>query len=173
MKTKLKIILLSLTISILGIASDLERKTDHTGHVELDEHDKDGHENHNENDNSEIVSEKIGPDKAIVSAKRIDGLKFSETAIKTLGLSYVQMTTNNSIPESAVIYSQDKIGIYRLRNGYNKFIEIKLKNKSSTNVTIQENKDITIEDKIAISGVSFIRNAEIDLNNKEDVGHGH
>ncbi len=137
------------------------------GKVEKEEK---GHGDHDE----EEGGARFGPDKAITAANKKDGIQLSEKAAKTLGLSYVAASGDGTfkLPFKTAVFFQDEVGVYRLKNGWHKLIEVQLISKTMSEVVVKTS-ELKSGDQIANDGVPLLRAAELEAWGGSGDGHGH
>jgi hypothetical protein len=106
----------------------------------------------------------VGPGKAVVEASPVNGMRLSDAAVKTLGLTFqeIETTTIHHVPAQSIVYHQADIGIYRLREGWIKLVDVEIAKKSPTEVTIKT-RELKPRDQIAVRGVSLLRVTELDV----------
>ncbi len=138
---------------------------DHDDHAE-----EEGHGDHEE----EEGGARFGPGKAITAANKKDGIQLSEKAVKTLGLSYVAATGDGTfkLPFKTAVFFQDEVGVYRLKNGWHKLIEVQLISKTASEVVVKT-AELKAGDQIAKDGVPLLRAAELEAWGGSGDGHGH
>jgi hypothetical protein len=102
---------------------------------------------------------------AVTAFSKEDGFKLSDKAIKNLGVSFkaIQGPGPWMIPKSALVRIKHSTGIYRKWDGWITMVLVKVLNQTSETVTIKS-LDLQNEDKVAITGVPFLRMTESDLN---------
>ncbi len=132
-----------------------------------DEH-GDEHGDHEESSNS------VGPDKAVTAANKKEGIRLSEGAVKTLGLSYSPIAGDKTfrVPLKAVVFFQNETGIYRFKDGWYKLIEVDVVSKSAAEATVKSS-ELKAGDQVVITGVPLLRAAELDATGGSEEGHGH
>lgn len=111
----------------------------------------------------------VGEGKAIVAADAKTGLKLSEAAAKTLGLK--TMEAARRVPASALVYFHDEVGVYRLRGGWYKLVEVEIVSKGRE--VVIETDELKPGDRIVVAGAALLRVAELDAFGGEEAGHGH
>ena len=91
------------------------------------------------------------------------GFRLSKKAVETLELKSAGITTSKTvkIPTSALVYFQDKVGVYRLRDRWYKLIPGTLSEKSQKS-SIFQSSDLTAGDQIVTEGVGLLRVADMD-----------
>jgi hypothetical protein len=146
-----------------------EKEEEGHGHAH-GEGEEEGHGDHEE----EEGGARFGPGKAITAANKKDGIQLSEKAIKTLGLSYVAATGDGTfkLPFKTAVFFQDEVGVYRLKNGWHKLIEVQLISKNANEVVIKTS-ELKSGDQIAKDGVPLLRAAELEAWGGSGDGHGH
>lgn len=141
-------------------------KNPHSDHDHHDEHESHEHEE----------AQNTGPDKAVTKADPHLGLQLSEPAIKTIGLKTLPFNPSPSfaIPHASLVHERTQTGIYRLREGWFKFIPMP-ENPASDHRSPQsiQSADLKQGDQIVIEGASFLRIAELDVFSSEAEGHHH
>ena len=110
----------------------------------------------------EASSIRAGPNMAVLEANLKDGFRLAEKAKKVIGLKTENLKSNPySVPANSLVYYGDKVGIYRLRDGWFKLIEIKVIGKNGSQSTISTN-EFKEGDQIAVEGVALLRVSEMD-----------
>ena len=76
--------------------------------------------------------------KAVYEVSSDLGIKLTEKAIVNIEVKTAKINANNqlNIPTDALVYFQDQIGVYRLRDGWYKLVPIKILKKDITSVTM-------------------------------------
>lgn len=105
-----------------------------------------------------------GVGKAVLEASKKDGLRLSEQALKNIEVvtSPVSVTGPLKLPLSALVFSQADVGIYRLRSGWFKFIEIKIIAKAKTDATVQS-AELKSGDLVVVQGADLLKLAELNV----------
>ncbi|MDG0815763.1 hypothetical protein [Bdellovibrio svalbardensis] len=122
----------------------------------------------------EEVNSSVGPDKGITEADEHDGVKLSSEAIKNFELK-TQILSGAApweIPSSAILTAGEEVNIYRLRNGFYKRIDFNLISKSGSSLKVNS-KDLVKGDAVVMTGVGFLRTAEITAFGGAPEGHSH
>lgn len=102
-----------------------------------------------------------------------DGFKLSATAIKNFELSYVDYKLRGTtISTKAILKSLSEMNIYRLRGGLYKRIDFKTLEKSKDTMKVHS-PDLLSGDKIVVSGIGFLRIAEIAASGGLSDSHSH
>lgn len=148
---------------------------DHGDHGEHDDHEKEEkHKDHNDQDNHDHGSSKaIGKGKAIEEVKEQDGFKLSDEALKSLNVKLESINSSEfKISKQSLVTSKNQKGIYRYRDGFFKFLEIKILKEESGDYLVKCN-DLKFGDQIVVSGVGLLRVADVYSTDKSEYGHGH
>lgn len=98
----------------------------------------------------------VGPHNAVTAADAHAGITLSLAAIECIGLA-TAVYDGQLIPKAALIFYQDKVGLYRLRDGWFKLVSA---------------DDLRPGDQIVVQGTGLLRVAELDAFSG-DVGHSH
>ena len=158
---------------------------DHHPHDEKTEHEH-GHEGeekdrqHSDHDGEESGEKEhghdeeestggVGPNNAVTAADEHDGIKLSPKAIQFIGLQTTAYD-GQTIPKLALVFYHDKIGVYRLREGWFKLLPVTLNRQSES--PLPQAEELRAGDHIVIQGTGLLRVAELDAFSTE-VGHGH
>ncbi len=92
------------------------------------------------------------PVKAILETSATGEFRLSDKAIRTIGLVMQPIqSASETIPESALVHSLDKMGVYRFRKGWFKFIPLETRSA-----------ELASGDQIVVQGVALLRVAEMD-----------
>lgn len=112
----------------------------------------------------------IGPDKGILEASEKKGIKLSPEALKNFEIKTLKLTGDGpwSIPKSAILYSGEEINLFRLRDGFFKRIDFQTLNNGQV-----DSDDMRENDEIVISGLGFLRTAELAAFGGVEHGHSH
>lgn len=106
---------------------------------------------------------RAGPNMAAQEANLKDGFKLAEKAQEMIGLKTKVLNEKPFlVPSEALVYFGDKVGVYRLRNGWFKLIEITKPQNANAGAVLTSN-EFVLEDKIVISGVALLRVSEMDI----------
>lgn len=110
----------------------------------------------------EVSGIRAGPKMAVVEANHKDGFRLAENAKKVIGLGVKPPGSSPyKIPKGAVVYYGDRIGVYRLRDGWFKLVEIQKISDSNSETTISSS-DLKTSDQIAVEGVALLRVSDMD-----------
>lgn len=105
---------------------------------------------------------RAGPTLAVLEANIKDGFRLSEKAKKVIGLVTKPLGSKPYIiPPNAIVNYGDRVGVYRLRNGWFKLIEIRNSEGLKSSVAIN-NADLKNDDQVAVEGVALLRVSEMD-----------
>lgn len=144
----------------------------HSDHEGGDE--KHGHKEGEEDEEEEEGAASVGPGKAITAASKQTGIQLSEKAVQTLGLKTTTIESQNihRLSPKAVVSFQDEMGVYRLRSGWYKLIEIEISSKSAQEIVVKS-AELKPGDQIVTEGVGLLRVAELEAFGGSGEGHGH
>ncbi len=161
MKTKI-FLMLVLVPSLWSLPTAIAEEP---GHQES--HGESNEESHEENVN-------VGPDKGVTAADEHDGIKLSANAIKNFDLKSLTLTGNFpwEIPVAALLTAGEEVNVYRFRDGFYKRIDFALLSKNANSMKISF-KELTKGDAVVISGVGFLRTAELTAFCGASEGHSH
>lgn len=122
----------------------------------------------------ESDSGNIGPDKGITEFSERHGFKLSPEALKNFDLKFFKLNDEGpwDIPKSALIHSGEETNLFRKRNNFFKRIDFKTIQKSGPRLTI-DSDDLREEDEIVITGLGFLRIAELAATGGVSHGHSH
>jgi hypothetical protein len=186
MKYLTAIIGLLILSSYLPTWSKAEEKSKSHGHsheeeesAHADGHDKDDHaekkdeHGHGEHEEEEAAPN-VGPDKGIIEASEEDGIKLSPEALKNFGIKTIKLTSQGpwSVPISARLLAAEEVNLYRVRAGAFKRVDFNVVKKASDTMMITSS-DLKAGDEIVISGIGFLRIAEISAFGGAPEGHSH
>ncbi len=160
-----------------------ESKEAHAGdHDDHDKEDGGGHNHaekgeghaHGSEGHAEEESGNVGPDKGILEANEEKGFKLSPQALKNFELKTQKISGTGpwKVPQSAKLFSGEEINIYRLRAGFFKRIDFNTLSKTSQHIYLRS-KDLRSNDEIVVSGIGFLRIAELAAFGGAPTGHSH
>lgn len=137
-----------------------EAHSDEASHKEGDEHGEEG------------GGPNVGPGKA-VEALDHEGLKLSAKAKAALGIKSVSLSGNgpHRVPAAGLVYFRDEVGVYRLRDGWFKLVEVRVSERNKREAVIGSS-GLKPGDQVVVSGAARLRVVEMDVTSGE-VGHGH
>jgi hypothetical protein len=103
------------------------------------------------------------PGKAVYETSSELGMKLNEKALKNIEVrtKKIDRITLLSIPIEGLVFFQNHIGVYRLRDGWFKLIKVQVMKKNDSEATIQTS-ELRSGDEIAIHGADLLRVAELD-----------
>lgn len=154
----LKILFFSLCLLSVGIQAEDDHGHDHEKEHK-DEHKEDKKDAHADHDDHDEHGS--------------DGFKLTAKAIKNFELTYVDYKAPGTIVSSKAIFrSLSEVNIYRERAGLYKRIDFKTleKNKDTWKVS---SPDLMTGDQIVVSGIGFLRIAEIAASGGLSDSHSH
>lgn len=118
------------------------------------EHGKNEH-GHEEGGHEEEEASAVGPDKGILE-KGKKGFRLSPEAIATFELKTAKFAGLASTPKSAIVKVKDEKFLYRISEGWIKRVDL---------------DDVETGDEIVVSGMGYVRMAEVVA--EEGMAHGH
>jgi hypothetical protein len=149
-------------VKIMRLNTSILKKSQKT-HGHGDEH------AHGEEENPQV-----GPNKGILAASEDQGIKLSPEAEKNFEIQKFKITAASSfeIPKDAVVTAGLEVNLYRYRAGFYKRIDFDQLSRSGNKISIRS-KDLKSGDEIAITGLGFLRIAEIAAFGGAPEGHSH
>lgn len=101
--------------------------------------------------------------KAISEASPEKGIMLSNEAKKNIGLQTIKLSSSGSfsVPKSCLVYTKDRVGVYRFLNNWLTFVPVKIisKNPSSAVITSSE---LTLGTDIVSEGAALVRVSEME-----------
>lgn len=145
---------------------------DHDAEHKHSEKEPEGHGHGDEH--GEEANPQVGPSKGILTASEEEGIKLSPEAEKNFEIQKLKITSANSfeIPKDAVVTAGLEVNLYRYRAGFYKRIDFDQLSRSGNKISIRS-KDLKSGDEIAITGLGFLRIAEIAAFGGAPEGHSH
>lgn len=157
------------------VHQDEHQDKEHEGEHKDKEHQHGDHEEkgskEEEQDHGEEEEEStggVGPNNAVTAADEHEGIKLSPKAMEFIGLK-TEAYNGQMIPKASLVFYQDKVGIYRLRDGWFKLVPVTF---SVSEPSIPQSADLRPGDQIVVQGTGLLRVAELDAFSGE-VGHSH
>lgn len=107
----------------------------------------------------------IKKDGAVTAFNKEDGFKLSDKAIQNLGVTFHGLTGSGPwmVPKSSLVRIKHSTGVYRKWNGWITLVLVEVLSQNMEMVTIRS-VDLQEQDKVAMTGVTFLRMTEADLN---------
>ncbi len=147
-----------------------EQETEHKhSDEESEEHGHGDEHAHGEEENPQV-----GPNKGILAASENEGIKLSPEAEKNFEIQKFKVIANSAfeIPKEAVVTAGLEVNLYRYRAGFYKRVDFEQISRSGNKIQIRS-KDLKSGDEIAITGLGFLRIAEIAAFGGAPEGHSH
>ncbi len=162
--------ILIFSVLFLGIALF----TDHLLSDDSDPPTEHQEEHHKESHDHDETPSNIGSGKAITAISHEEGFQLSEKAKEILGLKYLPVSFSllDSPPGESLVYFQEHVGVYRLRKGWFKLIEVEKSVKSENSFSIRS-PELEPGDQIVTKGTGLLRVADLDAFGGIEDGHGH
>ena len=147
-----------------------ERENEHEKEAKHEDHQEENHEE----ENHEEENPQVGVGKGITEASEEDGIKLSPEATKSFEIVLVKLEDLNNIKLSkkAIVTAGEEVNIFRYRDGFYKRIDFELIKKEKDQVRVRS-KDLKTDDQIVVSGMGFLRIAEIAAFGGAPEGHSH
>lgn len=138
------------------------------GHEEAD-----NHADH-EGEGEQEANPQVGPEKGILEANKEKGIRLSPEAEKNFEISRTALpkSGNFEIPKTAIVTAATEVNLFRFREGFYKRVDFKIISKTSNRVVVVS-EELTAGDEIVISGLGFLRIAEIAAFGGAPEGHSH
>lgn len=133
-----------------------------------------GHGNEKEGSAEEEGGARVGPDKGVLEVSEALGIKLAPEAEKTFDIKTLKLSGGGAwaIPLSARLLSGEEENLFRLRGGYFKRIDFRRVNSAANSLVVTSN-DLRDGDEIVVSGLGFLRVAEIAASGGAPEGHSH
>lgn len=92
------------------------------------------------------------------------GMKFTSKALTNMGLRLVGLTGKDAhrLPVGSLVHYQDKVGVYRLRDGWFKLIPVSAAPVTKLDAMVSST-ELRPGDQVVTSGAAFLRLAELDI----------
>lgn len=113
---------------------------------------------------AEIANVRTGPSKAALEASAKKGFRLSAKAVATIGVETKKFAGHGPllIPQAALVYYGDSIGVYRHLDDWFKLVPVKIGKKLANQVLIKSD-ELGKDPEIAISGSALLRATEMDI----------
>lgn len=152
-----------------------ENESEHADSEESEKGHADGekHTDH-EGEGEEEAYPQIGPGKGILEASKDKGIRLSPEAEKNFEISRTAVPTqgNFEIPKSAIVTAATEVNLFRYRDGFYKRVDFKFVSKTS-NRAVVVSEELKNGDEVVITGLGFLRIAEIAAFGGAPEGHSH
>lgn len=141
---------------------------------ETGDHEKEGKGHGHKNEEGEHEeSTQVGPDKGVLEANEEAGFKLSPEATKNFKLKFQTYNGGQiSLSLDSILQTTEEKNIYRVRNGFIKRIDISVVLKTKTELTFTSSA-LQAGDQIVVSGLGFLRMAELAAFGGAPEGHSH
>lgn len=149
-----------------------KKEAQENGHKEGEEKGEEGHgEEKGEGGHGDHEeSGRTGPDKAIQEAGP-HGFKLSPEAVKTIGVKLIGVSGPTvTLPRIYLASSKDKIGVYRFRNGFFKFIPVTIRS-SNTSDYVVASPELAPGDQVVTEGVGIVAISDVFSTDTAEYGH--
>ena len=151
-----------------------EKSEDHESEHKHSDGESEEHGHGDEHAHGEEENPQVGPKKGILAASEDEGIKLSPEAEKNFEIQKFKVMANGTfeIPKEAVVTAGLEVNLYRYRDGFYKRIDFEELRRSGNKIQIRS-KDLRSGDEIAITGLGFLRIAEIAAFGGAPEGHSH
>lgn len=125
-------------------------------------------------DHEEGGGARTGPNKAVLEASADRGMKLADKALRRLGVQTSPLAGVGpyKLTVKALVYSKEEVGIYRLRSGWYKHLDVEVATKERGFAVVRA-KDLRAGDRVVVAGAALLRVAELDVLGAEVTDHGH
>lgn len=148
---------------------------DHEGHGDSKGEGGHGEAGHADTDHEgEEEAGNVGPDKGIVEASERSGFKLSPEAHKNFEVTTRKLTGDGpwALPANAVVHSGEEVNLFRYRSGFFKRIDFQNIRKVGEELVV-DSDDMREGDEIVLTGLGFLRIAELAAFGGVAHGHSH
>lgn len=108
---------------------------------------------------------RVGPAFAVTSFDKEEGFKMSTQALLNLGVRFATLQGSGPfvVPKDTLIRIKHSTGVYRRFEGWIGFVLVQVRSQDGKTARIVS-EDLQPGDEVAVSGASFLRLTEADLN---------
>lgn len=113
----------------------------------------------------------VGENKGVLEASHEKGFRLSQEAVKHLGIKTIEVEKKNRslvLPRSALASVKREFFVYTLNGEFFKSIEVTATPTNPTTITPVHG---AIQGRVAVEGVHFLRNIEVDVFSNEGGDH--
>lgn len=112
----------------------------------------------------EQASAAVGPGKAVLEVSKDNAFRLSDAAVKRMGVRFVKFPGGAvvTLPTSALIDYQAETGIYRLRDGWLKRVDVSTIKRTETQADVKA-AALAAGDRVVVAGTALVRVAELDI----------
>ena len=136
----------------------------HDDHKKEESHEEKHEKKHDDNDHEEHAEHK---------EEVLDGFKLNVASTKTFEITFLKYSSQKiTVPESAIYKGLNEVNVYRFREGLYKRIDFKTISKTKSDYIISS-VDLSAGDQVVVSGVGFLRIAEIAASGGLSDSHSH
>jgi len=169
--------LVSLVCALMLIAGAAKATDGHDHKKEEKPHAEAGHEDSHDHgdhgDHAEEENSQAGPEKGILAASADRGIQLSPEAEKQFEVKKIRVSSSTvELPRTAIVTSGVEVNLFRYRDGFYKRIDFTLVKKNATTI-IAQSEDLKAGDEIALTGLGFLRTAEVAAFGGAPEGHSH
>lgn len=119
-------------------------------------------------------SDRFGPGKGVLAANERDGLRLGAEAAKNFAIVAKELAGPGPwrVPRAAVLSALEETNLYRLRDSFYKRIDFTELSREGSEILVKS-EALRPGDAIVVSGVGFLRLAELNALGAEPAGHAH
>ena len=101
--------------------------------------------------------------KAVLKTSKDLGFSLSDIARKTIGITTtpIESVGSHLVADAGMVRHLDKIGVYRLRDGWFKLLDVKILQQTPAGFVVSTS-DLTKGDELVVQGVALLRVAEME-----------
>lgn len=101
--------------------------------------------------------------KAVYETSLEKGMRLSEKALKNIEVATTSVSggTDITLTGEPLVYFQDNVGVYRLRDGWFKLVKVQVVRKAKDLATLRS-AELKAGDGVAIKGAGLLRVSEMD-----------
>jgi hypothetical protein len=151
-----------------------EKEHEHNAEEKDHDHSTDEKAGHEAKESEESESSKVGPDKGILEVDEHEGFKLSPEALKNFDIKTQKLRGKGpwSLTKKAQVRTGEETNFFRVREGFFKRIDFQVVRKTNEEVFV-DSKQLQDGDEIVVSGLGFLRIAELAAFGGAPEGHSH
>ncbi|MCO5113207.1 MAG: hypothetical protein M9899_03430 [Bdellovibrionaceae bacterium] len=163
-------------------SQDTAKTTSPHKHSNINAQDQDqdqGHEHehqhdHEDQDKETSSSDRFGRGKAVEDFDEHLGFKLSSKAMQNMKVNFTRLNQKGPwvISKQALVYIKHRVGVYRKHDDWISLVWVNTQHINDTHVSIHTT-DLQPNDEVAMSGASFLRMTDADLNSNTTDSHAH
>lgn len=101
--------------------------------------------------------------KAVYEISVKDGMKLTEKALKNIEVRTFKLKagSDQAVPPESLVYFSDQVGVYRLRLGWFKLVQVQVLSKNNKDTLIRSS-EFQSGDELVVRGAELLRVSELD-----------